>query len=71
MCLEHGKDDAARTWLILKLLYCGMDPQVSTLGLTPLQLAREQEQPDSEKTVRQEVHFKCSLYIVQRYLFVC
>ena len=55
MCLEHGKDDAARTWLILKLLYCGMDPQVSTLGLTPLQLAREQEQPDSEKTVSQEV----------------
>ena len=52
MCSECGRDDAARTWLILKLLYCGLDPQVSTLGLKPLQLAKEKEQAESEKAVR-------------------
>lgn len=44
VCRSVNKIDAAQTWLLLKLLFCGLDVHCSSFGLLPLSVQKSEEQ---------------------------
>jgi hypothetical protein len=58
VCLDRNRVDDSRTWLMIKLLFCGDNPHCSTLGLLPLQVSKEKEKERNEKESVQESNSK-------------
>ena len=66
----QGRYDVAQTWLMLKLLYCGEDPECSRLGLISTTLPASQlpqSIPPSHSTVGSTVT-RLQVYLLEKNL---